>query len=134
MWLVTMGVRLRTWLLHLPYGDQAFFAKASALEKVDGFKDSKLLEDVDFVLKTRRNGIGRPMLVPDSIFTSGRRWQELGVWNNVALNQCKKTTFRDCSHEMCISAVILVAYFMGVDTDTLAAWYYLKKSNLSQKG
>ena len=87
MRLISLGVQLRTRILHMPYGDQAFFVKASTVKKLNGFKDTRLLEDVDFVQRAKKEGFGPPMLIPDAVFTSGRRWREIGLWKTTVINQ-----------------------------------------------
>jgi len=87
MRLITMGVELRTKLFHIPYGDQALFAKASTIESLNGFKNSRLLEDLDFVQRAKRKGFGCPIILDQPVFTSGRRWKQHGLWRTMAMNQ-----------------------------------------------
>jgi rSAM/selenodomain-associated transferase 2/rSAM/selenodomain-associated transferase 1 len=70
------AVRLRVRLLHLPYGDQAVFARRSAFEDLGGYADLPLMEDLDFVRRLRRQG--RLLFAPSPVVTSARRWERDG--------------------------------------------------------
>ncbi|KAF5827669.1 hypothetical protein DUNSADRAFT_263 [Dunaliella salina] len=86
--------------------DQGIFVHRSALEKLGGFQEWPLLEDVDMVKRLKRD-VSPPAILPLDMFTSGRRWLHTGFWRNTAFNQ-----------------VILAAWALGYDPHTLASWYY----------
>lgn len=69
---------LRSRLLGLPFGDQAFFLPRQAFERLGGFADLPLMEDVDLVLRLRRAG-HRPRILPQAVRTSARRWEKQGA-------------------------------------------------------
>lgn len=102
--LVEWGVRLRSRWGQLPYGDQGLFLRADTFRDLGGFPVLPLLEDVEFVRKVRDRG--RIELAPEAVVTSGRRWQQLGVWETTLLNQ-----------------FILLGYRAGVAPTRLAQWY-----------
>ncbi|MBA2772107.1 MAG: TIGR04283 family arsenosugar biosynthesis glycosyltransferase, partial [Sphingomonas sp.] len=58
--LIEAGVRLRAWLLRLPYGDQALLIRREQYERIGGYKPLPLFEDVDL---TRRLGRRRLRLL-----------------------------------------------------------------------
>lgn len=61
-------------------GDQAIFVERALFESLGGFADQPLMEDVDFTRRARR--IAWPAAVPGAV-TSGRRWEQRGVWSTI---------------------------------------------------
>ena len=59
------------------FGDQAIFARRSALAEVGGMPEWPLMED--FELCRRLRTIGRLALLRDEVWTSGRRFSEQGT-------------------------------------------------------
>lgn len=102
--LLSLGVRLRTQLLQKPYGDQALFVERKTLQSLGGFRDWPFMEDVELVDRLKR--LSPPAIVDRPIQTSGRRWQKLGFWKTMALNN-----------------MIVLSYYCGLDVNTLADWY-----------
>lgn len=98
------GVNLRTRLFRTATGDQAIFATRRAFERVGGFPEEPLFEDVGFVRSLRRAGRFQP--VDASALTSGRRWGGRGFIRTVV------------SHWL-----LRVAYMAGVSPRILARWY-----------
>lgn len=82
--LIEMGARLRCRLFHLPYGDQALFARREAYERAGGFRPLPLMEDVDFVRRLAR--LGPLALLPRPALTSARRWQARGILRGTLRN------------------------------------------------
>jgi rSAM/selenodomain-associated transferase 2 len=78
------GVALRVALLGLPYGDQGIFVRRTVFQKMGGFADIPLMEDVDFVRRLKREGTVRHLTV--KLATSARRWERDGWWTRSALN------------------------------------------------
>ena len=105
-WLLRHAVALRTRLRHLPYGDQAIFVRRTTFnDKVGGYWEQPLLEDVDLVQRLRRS-CGPPALLSRPLATSGRRWQQLGLLRTTLVNQA-----------------ILLGWRLGVPVPMLAACY-----------
>lgn len=77
-------VDLRTELTRLPLGDQAQFASRAAYERLGGFRDWPILEDLDFALRLRR--AGRVVVLGPPVVTSARRYLRRGVLRTVATN------------------------------------------------
>ena len=67
----------------ISFGDQGQFVRRQALERIGGFPDKMLMEDVE--LSMRLKSIGRPLLVPRGILVSRRRWQHKHFGQNVCL-------------------------------------------------
>lgn len=105
---VEWGVRLRTRLASLPYGDQALFVRRDMFVRLGGYVQWPLLEDYDLVRRLRRRG--RIRSAGHAVRTSARRWQRLGVLRTVWLNQR-----------------ILLGAALGVPVHRLARWYRGKR-------
>ncbi len=59
------------------YGDQGVFVRRRDFERWGGFPPLRLMEDVFFSLRVRRQG--RVVVVPYDIEVSARRWAKVGV-------------------------------------------------------
>ncbi|MBW4523803.1 MAG: TIGR04283 family arsenosugar biosynthesis glycosyltransferase [Phormidium tanganyikae FI6-MK23] len=101
---VEWGVNLRSRYLQLPYGDQAIFLRTKTFNAIDGFPNLPIMEDFEFVRTLRQ--IGRIVIVPHAVLTSGRRWQKLGVFRTTIVNQ-----------------IVILAYLLGVSPQRIQQWY-----------
>jgi rSAM/selenodomain-associated transferase 2 len=63
---------LRSRVTRLPYGDQAVFVRRDVFERVGGFPDQPLMEDVELARRLRR--VGTIRTVPGVVRVSGRRF------------------------------------------------------------
>ncbi|HSV07942.1 MAG TPA: TIGR04283 family arsenosugar biosynthesis glycosyltransferase [Candidatus Binatus sp.] len=63
---------LRSRFTRLPYGDQALFVRRDVFERVGGFPDQPLMEDLELSLRLRR--VGRIATAPATVRVSGRRF------------------------------------------------------------
>ncbi|GFE69700.1 TIGR04283 family arsenosugar biosynthesis glycosyltransferase [Chroococcus sp. FPU101] len=105
-WLEKM-VNLRSRLLSLPYGDQGIFLKASVFYEMGGFAPIPIMEDFELIQRLKKKG--KIWIVPQSILTSGRRWQKLGVWQTTLINQ-----------------LIILGYYLGIPLHQLEHLYRKK--------
>ncbi|MBD3883161.1 TIGR04283 family arsenosugar biosynthesis glycosyltransferase [Phormidium tenue FACHB-886] len=101
---VEWGVKWRSRLLQMPYGDQALFLKANIFRALGGFTELPIMEDFEFVRRLR--SLGKVAIVPAAVLTSGRRWHKLGVLQTTLTNQ-----------------LVIAAYFLGVPPETIERWY-----------
>jgi hypothetical protein len=60
------------------YGDQGIFVRAGIFRALGGYRDLRLLEDVDFTRRLKRRG--KSVLVRVPLRTSGRRFLSRGPW------------------------------------------------------
>ncbi len=90
--------------LGMPFGDQGIFCRRSVYERVGGFRDLPICDDLDLVRRLRKSGAF--VVRPEKTVTSPRRYREVG-----ALRQVLRT-WR-----------VLVGYYAGVSPDTLTRWY-----------
>lgn len=75
--LLEYGNAWRVRWLGLPYGDQAIFLRREAFERLGGFPEVRLMEDLLLMKQMRRQA--RPLLLPGPVFVSPRRWQKHGI-------------------------------------------------------
>lgn len=102
--LLERAVALRVRLLRLPYGDQGVFVRRDLFERLGGFAEWPLMEDVDFV--RRLVAAARVHEVPLPLLTSARRWRRDGWLARSARN-----------------VAVLSLHLAGVAPARLARWY-----------
>ena len=76
-------MNLRSRLSGIATGDQAIFVRREVFEAVGGFPDQPLMEDIE--LSRRLLRVSRPACLRARVRTSGRRWEQRGVWRTIAL-------------------------------------------------
>jgi rSAM/selenodomain-associated transferase 2 len=109
--LVEWGVKGRSHLWQMPYGDQGLFLKAEIFHGLGGFPTIPIMED--FVLVQQLNKLGKVAIAPATVSTSNRRWEKLGICKTTLINQ-----------------LMILGYFVGIPPATLARWYCaIKYSN-----
>lgn len=64
-------------------GDQALFMTRAAFDAVGGFPQQPLMEDIEISCRLRR--LVPPICLTDRVHTSGRRWEERGLWRTIFL-------------------------------------------------
>jgi rSAM/selenodomain-associated transferase 2 len=95
----------RSRLTGIATGDQGIFATRAAFDMAGGFPEQPLMEDVAICARLAR--VSRPIYVNARITTSGRRWEQHGVWRTIFL------MWR-----------LRLNYFMGADPARLHRIYY----------
>ncbi len=78
---IERGVRVRTRLLGLPYGDQGLLVPAELYARVGGYRPMPLMEDVDLVRR-----LPRVRLLEADALTSAERWRRDGWMRRSARN------------------------------------------------
>ncbi|WP_022727642.1 TIGR04283 family arsenosugar biosynthesis glycosyltransferase [Fodinicurvata sediminis] len=80
----------RTETLGLPYGDQGLLIHSSAYNRLGGYRDIPLMEDVDLVRR-----LGRKHLKPLDleVTTSAEKYEQQGWWKRPSLNLCRLALF-----------------------------------------
>lgn len=94
-------------LLKLLFGDMGIFVRKDVFEKMGGYRELPLMEDMDFCKRLKK--MGRIVILPQRVNTSARRWMEEGIWINVVRNTLLK-----------------MAWTIGVKPRILAKWYKFK--------
>jgi rSAM/selenodomain-associated transferase 2 len=77
-------VNMRTRLTRIPLGDQAQFVTRSAFERLGGFRDWPILEDLDFA--RRLKALGAIAIIGSPVLTSARRYRRNGILRTIANN------------------------------------------------
>lgn len=85
-------------------GDMGIFVHREVFAAVSGFPEQPLMEDIEISRRLKRTG--RPHCLSQPVITSGRRWDEKGVWATILL------MWR-----------LRIAYFMGRSADDIARRY-----------
>ncbi len=105
---IEWGNALRVTRWRLAYGDQGMFVRRSVFERVGGFSEVPLLEDV--LLSRQLRPEGKTSLLPGPLHVSARRWQEHGAIRQTIRNW-----------------MILAAHRCGVSPKRLARYYKLHR-------
>ncbi len=98
------AANLRSKALGMPYGDQGYFVRKDVFDRLGGFKNWPLFEDVDFFDRLKKRGGW--VLLESRVATSARRWEKQGYW---------KATFKN--------TLWIVLYKLGVPPQWLAKHY-----------
>ena len=101
---VEWGVKVRSKLFNLPYGDQALFLKASTFHELGRFPELPIMEDFVFVRSLLKHG--KITIVPAAVTTSARRWEQQGIFKTTIINQ-----------------IMILGYYLGISPDRLKQWY-----------
>ena len=81
--LVEWGVAVRCAVLRLPYGDQGLLIPRRTYQRIGGFRELPLMEDVDLL---RRLGRSRIVILRSIAVTSAVRYQRDGYLKRIARN------------------------------------------------
>ncbi len=106
--LIEILANFRSRRMQMPYGDQAIFLRKETFERIGGFPQISLLEDLELVRKLRQ--LGRLKILPAAVLTSARRWQNCGVLRTTAVNQ-----------------LVILGHILGIPIDNLARFYKRKR-------
>jgi len=98
-------MNLRSRLSRITTGDHAIFVQRGIFEKVGGYPEIPLMEDIALSRLLKREG--RPLCLDRRVVTSSRRWEEQGILRTIVL------MWR-----------LRLAYALGADPGSLAASYY----------
>lgn len=80
---IGMMMNWRSCLTAVATGDQGIFVRSDVFEKIGGYPDIPLMEDIAISKNLRR--YGRPACLHSSIKVSSRRWEKHGVFRTIAL-------------------------------------------------
>lgn len=106
-WLLPLVGRMisyRSRLSKVGTGDQALFVRREVFQRLGGFQEMPLMEDIAFCQALKR--LGSVACLRSRVVTSGRRWEVDGVW---------RTIFRMWVLKLC--------YFAGVSPARLKQFY-----------
>ncbi|UCF57844.1 MAG: glycosyl transferase family 2, partial [Deltaproteobacteria bacterium] len=96
---------LRCRLTRIPYGDQAIFIRRDYFNRIGGYREISLMEDVELMRRIKH--IGKKIcILPDRVMTSARRWDEEGFVFVLIRNP-----------------ILFTLYILGVSAEKLARFY-----------
>ncbi len=107
--LIAGMMNLRSRFTGIATGDQAMFMTRSLFEAAGRFPEIALMEDIAFSRQLKI--YSPPLCIAHKLTTSGRRWEQQGVWRTMLL------MWR-----------LRLAYWLGADPDRLAQRYARNKS------
>ena len=81
--LIAALMNRRSRLTGIATGDQAIFIQRSLFTQLGGYAQQPLMEDIE--LSRRLRAVAPPACLRQRVLTSGRRWQQRGVWRTVWL-------------------------------------------------
>lgn len=81
--LVAWMMNARSRLTGIATGDQALFMTRAAFDAVGGIPEQPLMEDIE--ISRRLCHLARPICLTERVRTSGRRWEQRGVWRTIFL-------------------------------------------------
>ncbi len=102
---IGIAMNLRSRLTGIMTGDQAIFVRRDLFERIGGYPEIALMEDV--ALSKRLKRAGPPLCLKAKVLTSSRRWREHGIVRTML------TMWR-----------LRLAYSLGADPERLARRYY----------
>ena len=96
----------RSRITGIPYGDQGIFITRSLFEKIGGFPDLPLMEDIALMLRIKKSRKAFTIL-PDKAVTSPRMWYKKGILYTMIRNP-----------------ILALLYYLGVSPRILVRFYY----------
>ena len=80
---IAEAMNMRSRATGIATGDQALFVRREAFERIGGFPDQPLMEDIEISKRLRK--LAKPACLRQRVVTSGRRWERRGVWRTMVL-------------------------------------------------
>ncbi len=102
--LISWFINKRSRLTQISTGDQAIFTQRLFFERLGGFPNQALMEDVEFSKRAKQKS--EPAFIHDPVITSARRWQKGGIVRTILLMWWLRAL-----------------YWLGVSPDRLAKVY-----------
>ena len=81
--MVAAFMNARSRITGIATGDQAMFVRRTVFNAVGGFAPQPLMEDIDLSRRLRR--VSAPACLKARVTTSGRRWDQHGLWRTIVL-------------------------------------------------
>lgn len=92
---------LRSRLTSIPYGDQSIFVKKNYFNRIGGYIELPIMEDVNLMSRIKKNG-GKIYIIPAPVRTSARKWKKNGIVYTTLKNR-----------------VVMMLYYLGVSPHRL---------------
>ena len=81
--IISTCMNVRSRLSRISTGDQAIFVRRVIFERLGGFSEIPIMEDIDFSARLKR--IGRIAAISEHVTTSFRRWERQGPLRTILL-------------------------------------------------
>lgn len=81
--MISASMNLRSRMTRISTGDHALFVRRRLFERIGGFSDIPLMEDVEFT--TRLKHTGPTLALRETVTTSFRRWKQQGPLRTILL-------------------------------------------------
>ena len=81
--IVAFMMNIRSGVTGIATGDQGIFMHRNLFEKIKGFPDLLLMEDISMCSELKK--IRMPLCCREKLVTSSRRWEEKGIWRTIML-------------------------------------------------
>jgi rSAM/selenodomain-associated transferase 2 len=81
--LIAALMNARSRLTGIATGDQAIWVEGRLFHQLGGYAELPLMEDIEFSRRLR--AVCPPACLREQVLTSGRRWDERGVWRTIFL-------------------------------------------------
>ncbi len=114
MGVIENATHFRAYRLGIVFGDQAIFTTRKAFFRAGGYPEQPIMEDYE--LWKRLGRVGKRKLIPLSVITSTRKWEQQGVWRTTLINQA-----------------VTWLYMLGVSPEWLARWYRGKLQKIENR-
>ena len=102
--LIALLANWRTRISGIPYGDQGLFLLKETFEKIGGYPDIPIMEDVQIARQIRK--IGKIRILSEKLATSPRRWEKEGIFFTTLRNR-----------------LLMIGHFLGISPQRLAGYY-----------
>ena len=104
--IIESSASARSRITKIPFGDQAIFISRDVFDKIGGYKEMPLMEDVELMQRLKKSGHGIRVL-SQKVRTSSRRWDKNGAVVNTLRNWRVQLLYR-----------------LGTSPEKLAMYYY----------
>jgi rSAM/selenodomain-associated transferase 2 len=102
--MISTFMNVRSRISRISTGDQAIFVRRAIFERLGGFADIPIMEDIDFSRRLKR--AGATAAIREQVTTSFRRWERQGPLRTILLMWCLR-----------------LLYWIGVGPHRLARFY-----------
>jgi rSAM/selenodomain-associated transferase 2 len=102
---IESAASLRSRMTNIPFGDQAIFIRKDYFDKIGGYKDIPIMEDVEIMARIKKRG-DKIFITPQKVHTSSRRWEQEGIL---------RCTLRNW--------LLQILYLLGISPHRLSTFY-----------
>jgi rSAM/selenodomain-associated transferase 2 len=112
---IAFRARSRSRQNRIPYGDQAIFIDRAYFERLGGFSEIPIMEDVDLMRRIKKDR-RKIHIFRDRVVTSSRRWEAEGPLYTTLRNQ-----------------ILMLFYYLGVSPERLSRFYGIQSDHAPER-